>query len=161
VDALAADPRTAGRVHVLDAVNPSVVVDTVAGADVAVMAIEGTTRNHLLSTPNKLFEALAAGVPVVVSDFPGMRRIVLGNPDGPLGAVCDPASSSSVAAAIREILDQAPDQITAMRSRCRRAADTRWNWETEATGLLALYAELGAEAERGADAERLPEHGPV
>ena len=74
--------------------------------------------NHRLSSPNKLFESLATGLPVVVSDFLEMRRIVLEDPDGPLGAVCDPADPASVARAIRSILDLGPAERDALRARC-------------------------------------------
>ena len=136
------DPRLAGRVHYLPAVAPSEVVRWVATADVDVMAILPTDQNSLLSTPNKLFESLAGGVPVVTSDFPERRRIVLDDPDGPLGAVCDPADPASIAAALRSILDLAPAERAAMRERCLRAAHARWNWETEGAKLAALYGEL-------------------
>jgi len=141
---LAADARAGSRIHVLDPVAPSEVVDALVGTDVAVMPIAPSTRNHVLSTPNKLFEALAAGVPVVVSDFPEMHRIVLDDPEGPLGVVCDPASPAAVAVAIRAVLDQPPEALAAMRARCRRAAEERWNWETESARLVALYADLEA-----------------
>ena len=88
---LAAEPRFGGRLHVLKAVSPDVLPAWVASADVGVMAIQASTLNHRLSSPNKLFESIATGLPVVVSDFLEMRRIVLDDPDGPLGAVCDPA----------------------------------------------------------------------
>ena len=69
------------------------------------MAIQPTNRSYELSTPNKLFEAFAAGVPVAGSDFPGCRTIVLDNPEGPLGELCDPTSPASIGAAIRRILE--------------------------------------------------------
>ncbi|HYL40020.1 MAG TPA: glycosyltransferase, partial [Candidatus Binatus sp.] len=131
-----------GRVHFLPAVPPEAVTAWVAGADVDVMAILPGDLNSRLSTPNKLFEAVAAGVPVVSSDLPERRRIVLGNPDGPLGALCDPADPRSIAAAIRSILEAPEAQRAAMRQRCRQAADGRWNWETEVTALTRLYAGL-------------------
>ena len=86
LDGMALDPRYGGRLHVLAAVPPDELL-RLGGvdADVGVMPIQPSTLNHRLSTPNKLFECLAAGVPVVVSDFPEMRRIVLDDPDGPLG----------------------------------------------------------------------------
>jgi glycosyltransferase involved in cell wall biosynthesis len=158
---MAEDPRYGGRLHVLEAVPLDVLPAWVASADVGVMAIQASTLNHRLSSPNKLFESIATGLPVVVSDFIEMRRIVLEDPDGPLGAVCDSADPASVAAAIRSILDLSPDEREALRARCLRAAHERWNWETESTRLVALYDSLalelagsGTEAEAGTNSER-------
>lgn len=141
---LAHDPASGGRLHVLDAVPPDELVAWVAGADVDVMALEQSTLNHFLSTPNKLFEALAAGTPVVASDFPELRRIVLGDPAAPLGALCDPTDPAAVAQAIRSLLELDPAARADLRTRCLAAAHERWNWETESAKLVALYAELEA-----------------
>lgn len=142
VEAIAHDQRFGGRVHVLDAVPPDQLLALIAGADVDAMPLQRSTLNHWLASPNKLFESIAAGVPVVVSDFPVMRRIVLGDPSGPLGATCDPADPASIAAAIASILTAPPAERVRLRERCRRAALERWNWETESRALLALYADL-------------------
>ena len=149
LDALAADPRYGGRLHVLDAVDPSVLLEWIAPADVGVLAIQHSTMNHYLSTPNKLFECLTAGVPVVASDFPDIRRIVLDDPAGPLGAICDPADPASIAAAARTILELDPTARRDLSERCRRAARERWNWETESARLVALYADLAGAAPTG------------
>jgi glycosyltransferase involved in cell wall biosynthesis len=98
--------------------------------------------NDRLSTPNKLFECLAAGVPVVSSDFPERRRVLLEDPSGPLGVLCDPADPADIASAIREILDLPRDRYMAMRQRCEHAAQERWNWEADAARLIALYGKL-------------------
>ncbi len=142
IDAILADARLAGRVHYLPAVEPAEVVAWVAGADVDVMAILPADENSRLSTPNKLFESLAAGVPVVSSDLPERRRIIMEDPGGPLGALCDPVDPASIAAAIRLIIDVAPAGRADLRARCLRAAHQRWNWETEGAKLVRLYAEL-------------------
>jgi len=141
LDSLAAEPRFAGRIHVLDAVPPDELVSMVAGADVDVMPLQRSTLNHWLCTPNKLFESIAAGVPVVVSDFPEMRRIVE-DPAGSLGSLCDPSDSTSIANACRLILDRSADERDALRDRCRHSAATRWNWETESARLLDLYESI-------------------
>jgi glycosyltransferase involved in cell wall biosynthesis len=107
------------------------------------MAIQPTTLNHRLATPNKLFECLAAGVPVVAGDLPGMRQIVLGDPAGALGALCDPTDPGSIAATAAGLLALDPAERRALRDRCRQAARDRWNWETEGAKLVALYASLG------------------
>jgi len=142
LECLAAEPRFGGRIHVVGPVAPEEVVPWVAGADVDVMALQPSTLNHVLSTPNKLFEALAAGVPVVASDFPEMRRILTEDAAGPLGELCDPTDPSSVATAIRRIIDLDADKAASLRARCLSAAHRRWNWETESRTLIGLYADL-------------------
>jgi glycosyltransferase involved in cell wall biosynthesis len=143
LDALAREPGLEGRLHVLDAVPPSELLAWVAGADVDVMPLQPTTLNHYLCSPNKLWESLAAGVPVVTSDFPVMRRVVLDPDTGPLGAVCDPVDPDSIARAVRELLDPPPAERAELRARCLRAAHEKWNWETESGRLLDLYSALG------------------
>jgi glycosyltransferase involved in cell wall biosynthesis len=143
---LAVDMRFGGRVHVLDAVPPLEVVPWVASADVDVLPIERHNRSYELSTPNKLFESLAAGVPVVASDFPGIREIVAGIGDGPLGELCDPADPGSIAAAIRRLLELPADERRAIGLRGHRAAVERWNWETESARLVDLYRDFEAPA---------------
>ena len=141
LDKLAAADAT-GRTHVLDAVPPDELLSWIRTADVDAIPLQHSTLNHYFCTPNKLFESLAVGVPVVVSDFPEMRRIVMDDPDGPLGAVCDPHDPASIAAAVRAILVAPPAKRQTLRDRCLHAAHERWNWETEGSRLVALYAEL-------------------
>ncbi len=139
---VALEEQWSGRIHVLDPVPPSALLSWVASADVGAMPNPGATRNDVFSSPNKLFECFAAGVSVVASDFPTMRRIVIDDPGGPLGAVCDPRRPEAIAGAIRSIVGLSPSEREASRARCLRAAAERWNWETEANGLLSIYAEL-------------------
>ena len=140
--AAAAEPALAGRVHVLKAVAPEVLDRWVSGADVGMCTVLPSTLNHRISTPNKLFESIGAGVPVVASDFTTMRDIVLGDPDGPLGAVCDPTNAHDVATAIHSILSMSPSDRADLRARCIRAAAARWSWEAQAARLTDLYATL-------------------
>ena len=146
IDRLLADPATSGRLHFLTAVPPTEVVDWVAGADVDVTAIQPIDLNSRLSSPNKLFESLAAGVPVVSSDLPVRRRILIDDPSGPLGELCDPIDPVSIAAAIRRILDVPPEERAVRRKRILLAAHARWNWEAEGAKLVDLYASLAADA---------------
>lgn len=139
---MAARSRFRRRIHVLDPVPAIDLLDWVAPANVGAMPIQRTTLNHFLSTPNKLFECLAAGVPVVASDFPGMRRIVMDDSLGTLGTVCDPASIRSLTAALRSVLELDPTSYAAMRARCLAAARRSWNWRAQSAGLTALYARI-------------------
>jgi glycosyltransferase involved in cell wall biosynthesis len=134
-----ADPVTGGKVRVMPAVPPTELHDWVASADVAAMPIQGDTLNHRLTTPNKLFEAMAAGVPAVVSDLPGMRAIV---EDTGCGILVDPTDPQAIADAIRQIVELPEDQWLAWRQRCLDAAHDRYNWETQVGALLAEYGRL-------------------
>jgi glycosyltransferase involved in cell wall biosynthesis len=137
--ARAAGPGLAGRVSVLPAVPPGELLDWVASADVVAIPIQGDTLNHRLATPNKLFEALAAGVPVVASDLPGMARIVR---ELDAGVLVDPTAPSSIAAGIRALLAPPQEVREATRARIRAAAAGRYDWAAQQDRLLAEYARL-------------------
>jgi len=138
----AADPALGGRLHVLDAVPPGELLEWVASADLGIVTIQPTTLNHRLSTPNKLWECLAAGTPVVASDFPQLRAIVADAPEGPLGLVCDPADPAAIGHAVAQLLSAPAADRAALRARCLAAAHARWNWEGQAEVLLGVYARL-------------------
>jgi glycosyltransferase involved in cell wall biosynthesis len=139
----AAAPAAEGRIRVLSGVPPRDLVDWVAAADVVAMPIQPSTLNHRLTTPNKLFEALAAGVPVVASDLPGMAGIVH---ETEAGRLVDPTDPVAIAAAVRSILDAPLEEREAMRSRALAAARDRFTWEAQAEILFAAYGRLTGEA---------------
>lgn len=142
LEALAAEPPLRGRLFVLEAVPPEELLEWTAGADVTLIPLERSTLNHWLNSPNKLFESLAAGVPVVASRFPVIEPIVAQCQAGEL--LEDPTDARELAAAVERILALPPAEYAALRRRCRRAALERYNWETEGARLVALYARLAA-----------------
>jgi glycosyltransferase involved in cell wall biosynthesis len=114
----------------------------VAGADVGLMPNQHETLNEYVSTPNKLFESIGVGTPVVSSDFPERRRIILDGPEGPLGALCNPSDPADIARAIVEVIGGTPAEREAYRSRCRAAALARWNWDAQVATLVRFYGDL-------------------
>jgi glycosyltransferase involved in cell wall biosynthesis len=138
-----ADPATNGKVRVMGAVPPDELHDWVAAADVAAMPIQASTLNHRLTTPNKLFEAMAAGVPSVVSDLPGMATIVR---ETGCGVLVDPASPAAIGAAIRSILDLPESEWLAWRRRCVDAAHAQYSWETQVGKVIDEYSRLTGRA---------------
>ena len=91
--------------------------------------------NHRYSLPNKLFEYLAVGVPLVVSDNPEISRFTT---EHGIGEVCDPSDPRSIAAAVLR-LDASRDAV----AMAARAVGATLRWETEETTLLGVYATLG------------------
>ncbi|MEO8029795.1 MAG: glycosyltransferase family 4 protein [Gemmatimonadota bacterium] len=94
--------------------------------------------NHLDSQPIKLFEYMAAGLPVIASDFPHWREIIGG---ADCGILVDQRSAPSVADAMTWVLDH-PAEAEAMGRRGRAAVEARYNWGRESAALLGLYGEL-------------------
>ncbi len=139
LEARAALADHAGRLFVLPAVSPAELLDWVGSADVVAMPIQPTTLNHRLTTPNKLFEAMAVGVPVVASDLPGMAGIVR---ETRCGVLCDPTDPASIAAAIRTILDAPDAERAGYRDRALAAAHETYSWEAQVEVLLAEYGRL-------------------
>ena len=136
----ASDPAFGGRIHLLDPVPPDELMPWVASADVGAMVFPPASLNLYLSTPNKLFECLAAGVPVVVSPFPVVRRIVERDAAGRLGTVADEPTAAAIAVAVRQMLELDSSARTEQRERCLEAAFARWNWQAQVQPLLEAYA---------------------
>jgi glycosyltransferase involved in cell wall biosynthesis len=137
--AMADRPDTVGRIHVLPAVPPNELLDWVASADVVGVLFQHDTINHYLSTPNKFLEAMAAGVPSVCSDHPGMGPIAAETGCGIAVAADD---IEAVVAAIRSIVEAPEAERQARRARALAAAHATYNWESQVEGLLEEYGRL-------------------
>jgi glycosyltransferase involved in cell wall biosynthesis len=93
---------------------------------------------HGDALPNKLFEYMAAGLPVVASHFPLWREIV----DGPrCGILVDPSDVGEIAGAIDRLLTD-EREAAAMGARGRAAFESEYSWDGEAAKLLELYERL-------------------
>jgi len=94
--------------------------------------------NHVAAQPNKLFEYMAAGIAVIVSDFPLWRQIV---ERFDCGICVDPQDPRAIAEAI-DLLASDPDRAIAMGANGRQAILSSLNWDAEERKLLALYDEI-------------------
>ncbi len=89
------------RAHFLPHIPPDELLRLTASADLGVHVPEPITLSIHLALPNKLFEYLMAGLPVVVADIPEMRRVV---EEFDVGLVVDPYDRDALAAALRRAL---------------------------------------------------------
>jgi glycosyltransferase involved in cell wall biosynthesis len=94
--------------------------------------------NHTDAQPNKLFEYMAAGLPVIASDFPRWRAIVETHQ---CGLLVDPQDAGAIADAMQWILEH-PAEAEAMGERGRQAVREHYNWDRESRKLLSVYEEL-------------------
>jgi glycosyltransferase involved in cell wall biosynthesis len=136
------EPRFEGRHFTLPVVHPDEVPAWTASADVSIIAVPANSLNQRLSTPNKFWESLTAGTPVVLGrDLEVMREIVERDR---LGAIADPSDPADLARGLREVLDQPPAELATMRERALTATRERYNWETAVVDYLALTDRLVA-----------------
>ncbi len=129
------------RVRVFDAVPQETMLRYTASADIGVIPIVGSCLSYVYAAPNKLFEDMMVGVPVVATDLPDMAAVVTAERVGAL--IADPTDPASIAAAVRSLLD-GDEPLTTIGARARKAALARHNWEVEAPKLLAVYAQLAS-----------------
>jgi glycosyltransferase involved in cell wall biosynthesis len=106
-------------------------------ADLGLCLIKGAGRSFYHSLPNKLFEYLMAGLPVLASDFPEMRAVV---EESGAGLVANPQDLRDVREKVRAVLTDPLRRRT--YGQAALAAARHYNWEQEAPRLLALYAGL-------------------
>lgn len=130
-----ADRGLGGRTHFLGMVPSAEVVPYTASATVGILSTVPTNLNNQLALPNKIFQYMAASVPVVASDYPQIREVVEGSG---AGVVYDPLDTAALAAAIRGYTDD-PQRAARDGANGRRAVSERYHWDASAATLLDVY----------------------
>lgn len=98
------------------------------------------SQNRLEGFGLAVAEAMAAGLPVVIADVPGVREVI---EDGQEGLLAEPLLASDVAQKIRTLLDD-PALAKRMGAAGRRRAEARYGLSTVAGQLIRLYEGLRA-----------------
>jgi glycosyltransferase involved in cell wall biosynthesis len=101
--------------------------------------------NNTSCLPNKLFDYMLVGLPVIASNFPLYREIV--EPDH-CGLIVDPSQPEGIARAMEYLIEH-PQEARQMGECGRRAVLEKYNWEKESKRLLWIYDQvLNPEGER-------------
>jgi len=91
--------------------------------------------NNASCLPNKLFDYMLVGLPVIASNFPLYREVV---EPSRCGLLVDPAQPQEIARAMEYLIEH-PQEANQMGENGRRAVLDRYNWETESRKLLQIY----------------------
>jgi glycosyltransferase involved in cell wall biosynthesis len=121
----------AERVHAAPPVGQDELVGYLADADVAVHPLPGGSPNHDQAMPNKLFEYLHAGLPLVVSDARLMADFVRRHD---LGEVFPSGDAAGLADAVRRALARPADAAR------RAELAGQFSWQGQEAALLEVYA---------------------
>ena len=136
--------RSAGvldRLHLVEPVPGHLVSSVITEADAAVVPLENMCLSYDLTLPNKLFEAVLAGLPLATSSLRATAEFVCAHAVGSVFEVGDPRA---IAEAIREVVEHPPPGIG---DRGRLAAlQEDVCWERQGEKLCALYERLRGDA---------------
>ena len=134
--------RAPDRVYLLPAVPPDDLLAWTAGADVSFVGQPPRTLNQRMNLPNKLFESIMAGAPVVVSKGNEQCRLVTAEDLGRCADIDDP---TAVAREIAALMRQPVSERQRLRDHVRRIALDRYTWDGTAGDLVTLYRRLAAQ----------------
>lgn len=124
------------RIHLLSPVPANILVNFVSTADFAFVLYDDRSLNNRLCSPNKLFESIAAGLPMVATSNPLLRDTVEKHGIG----VCveSPVTPENLAIGVMDLISR---NRIAMRNTIHRIAGL-YVWENEATKLVDAYDSL-------------------
>ncbi|CAA6810209.1 MAG: Glycosyl transferase family 1 [uncultured Sulfurovum sp.] len=123
------------NIYFHDAMKPDVLLDYTSSADFGISTIEDTCLSYHYCLPNKMFEYIMAEVPVIVSNLPEMKRIVL---DNAVGLVVDENSVEGLKKAIIESTHLNKNELNQNLKSLKKI----YNWEEQEKVLLRIYKEL-------------------
>ncbi len=83
-------------------------------------------------------EALASEVPVVISDIPGVREVIV---EGKHGLLAEPMNPRDIAGKVRTLLEN-PDMADRMGKKGRKRVEEKFTWERVAKDIEEVYHSL-------------------
>lgn len=125
------------RTEFLGQLSPGEARDLLLSCRLGLVLFQATPA-HEMALPTKFFEYLAAGLPLIASDFPLWRELV---GEVECGAFVDETSPGAIADAIRAYADH-PSLLTDHSKNARQLAVEDLNWKSEEAKLQSLYGTL-------------------
>jgi glycosyltransferase involved in cell wall biosynthesis len=113
-------------------------VREVLGRSVAGLVTLHPVINYLDALPVKMFEYMAAGIPVIASDFPLWREIIVGNQ---CGLCVDPMDPAAIARALDHLVEHRNEARQMGEKGCRAVLE-KYNWAMEEKKLFQLYEQI-------------------
>ncbi len=123
------------RIHFTGAVNHSELLNYTAGADIGVALIQNISISYYYALPNKLFEYIMAGVPVLASDLPQMKKVI---DEHKVGKYVNMDDENEIKVTLKNLLND-QTQLKEFKANCGSAAKIL-NWENEFESFLKFLS---------------------
>lgn len=106
-------------------------------ADVGISLDRDSNINYRFSLPNKLFDYISAGIPVIAGDLPEVSKIVKENN---CGIIIPRVTPEEIAKAIRK-LQENPGLLPELKTNAAIASESI-NWENESVKVTEFYSSV-------------------
>ena len=107
-------------------------------ADLGFTLDKANNLNYQFSLPNKVFDYIHAGTPIICTDLPEVRNVVEGHD---VGVILKELTPESIAEAVKRLMND-PDRLNQLKNNCKVAADKE-SWEGECEVLKTIYPKIG------------------
>ena len=117
-------------------VSPQRVVEVLSSADISVILLQPDGENNAMPSPNKFYQSIVAGVPILASDYGRFPELIKQTQYGLLGDVVNPSNTNQVCCKIKKLSGHR------LNSKIRNnlsLASKHLSWESEAKKLLSIY----------------------
>jgi starch synthase len=113
------------------------VVAAARGADAGIWTLPALCRNFTYALPNKIFEYIASGLPVLAARYPEVERVLA---EHDIGLTFDPYDPGSIAVAINRLIDdrEMAERFRSNTSAALKQLDADAEWQK----LVAIYQGL-------------------
>ena len=122
------------NVHLVEAVSPDQIINYTACADVGICLIENTCLSYYYSLPNKFFEYILSGLPVITYNFPDQSKIIV---KYDCGWVVNENACDAV-----NLINKLSKQAVEHKSNKAKIARKDFNWISEVKNMVTEYEKL-------------------
>ncbi len=109
-----------------------------SGADVGLMLLEHMNYSKKHASANKVYEYMASGLPVIVSNSPELVSVVK---DNAIGVVVEKISAEGIAKSVNNLFID-PQYSKQMGQKARKLYEEKYNWNQEKEVLLKMMNDL-------------------
>ncbi|MCL4550864.1 MAG: glycosyltransferase, partial [Bacteroidetes bacterium] len=118
--------KVADRVYFEGTISQKELINYTAGGDIGLSLIENISVSYYHALPNKMFEYIMAGLPVLASDLPQMKKII---ETYKVGECIKIENEDIIVTTLNDWTDN-PGKLDTYRVNCAKAAE-ELNWQKE------------------------------
>lgn len=132
----ASEKGVQGRVILTGKVPSEVLLRYTSAFDVGTALFQPLSANQIARVPNKLFDYMAMAVPMIVSDFPNMRKIVVEESD--CGMAVNPMDIDKIVEAVKHFYEH-PDEAREKGENGRAKFEELYSWDMQKEKLIGSH----------------------